>query len=118
MQHGLVAQIIVSADTVTVSLTELEKVEALHGDLTVPRSAVTGARTVPDGMAELHGIRAPGTGLPGVIAAGTWRDHGSTTFAMCHGRHPAVVITLRGQGFDRLVVTTDQSRDIVTALGR
>ena len=44
-----------------------------------------GARAVPDGMAEVHGIRT-GTGLPGVILVGTARDGDSVTFAVCHGR--------------------------------
>lgn len=116
MHHGAVAQILLTPDTLTVSLTDLEQVEALHRDLTVPRSAVTDVRAVSDGMAELHGIRAPGTGLPGVIAVGTWRDRGTTTFAVCHGRHPAVVVTLRGQSYDRLVITVEQPSDVVASL--
>ena len=30
---------------------------------------------------ELSGLRAPGTGLPGVIALGTWRGRGQKDFA-------------------------------------
>ena len=107
---------LLAADTLTVSMTDVEKFEALHGDVTVPRSSVTKARIASDGMAELQGIRAPGTGLPGVIAVGTWRDRGTATFAVCHGRRPAVVIELRGEAFDRLVVTVDDNQQIVDAL--
>ena len=59
--------------TVTVSLSAAEKIGALHGNVTVPGTAVTGARAVPDGMAEVDGMRTC-TGLPGVILAGTVRD--------------------------------------------
>ncbi|HEY7859612.1 MAG TPA: hypothetical protein VIC82_14030 [Candidatus Nanopelagicales bacterium] len=110
------AQILLAADTLSVSMTDVEKLEALHGDVVVARSSVTKARVASDGMAELHGIRAPGTGLPGVIAVGTWRDQGSKTFAVCHGRRPAVVIELKGEAYDRLVVTLDDAEQIVAAL--
>ncbi len=109
------AQILLAADTLSVSMTDVEKLEALR-DVVVARSSVTKARVASDGMAELHGIRAPGTGLPGVIAVGTWRDQGSKTFAVCHGRRPAVVIELKGEAYDRLVVTLDDAEQIVAAL--
>jgi hypothetical protein len=57
------AQLLVDADVVTVSLSAVEKAEALHGDVSVPRAAVVSARAVPDGMAEVHGLRMPGTGF-------------------------------------------------------
>ena len=39
----------------------VEKAEALHGDVSVPRVAIVSARIVPDGMDEVHGLRLPGT---------------------------------------------------------
>lgn len=101
------AQIGITDSEVTVSLSVAEKVEALHGDVTVPRSAVAGAQAVPDGMVEVHGLRMPGTGLPGVIMVGTWRGPDGVTFAVCHGERPAVVLDLKGASYDRLVVTVD-----------
>lgn len=103
-------------ESVTVSLSTLEKVEAVHPDVSVPRSAVITARTVPDGMTEVHGLRAPGTGLPGVVMVGTWRHQGGTTFAVCHGERPAVVIDLTGAAYDRLVVTVDEPEEVVRKL--
>lgn len=118
MQHEWVVQIRLTPTTLTVALTELEKVEALHGDVTVPRTAVSGARVVPDGTAEVHGLKIAGTGLTGVVKVGTWQDDGTRTFAVCHGRHPAVVITLCDQGFDRLVVSSESAGEVVAELGR
>jgi hypothetical protein len=65
------AKLIIDDREITVSLSAVEKVEALHGDVVVPRSAVAQVRTVPDGMVEVHGLRAPGTGFPGVIKVGS-----------------------------------------------
>jgi hypothetical protein len=101
------AKLIINDRNVTVSLSVVEKLEALHGDVTVPRSAVAQVRTVPDGMVEVHGLRAPGTGLPGVIKVGTWRNREGNTFAVCHGRRPAIVLDLVGASYNRLVVTLD-----------
>lgn len=101
------AKLIINDRDVTVSLSVVEKLEALHGDLTVPRSAVAQVRVVPDGMVEVHGLRAPGTGLPGVIKVGTWRRREGNTFAVCHGRRPAIVLDLVGALYRRLVVTLD-----------
>jgi hypothetical protein len=108
------ASLLITADTVTVQLSPVEKFEAVHGNVTVPRSAITGARAVGDGMDEIHGLRMPGTGIPGVLMVGTVRDHEFVTFAVCHARRPAVVIDLTGQPYDRLVITLDDA-DVVAA---
>jgi hypothetical protein len=93
--------------TVTVVLSVVEKVEALHRNITVPRWAILGVRAVADGMAEARGRPGLGTEVPGVVMAGTFSRDGARTFAICHGHRPAVVIELSGQPFDRLLVTVD-----------
>ncbi len=110
------ANLIIDDHTVVVSLSAIEKLEAMHGDVTVPRSAIRRSRGVPDGMAEVHGVRAPGTSLPGMTMVGTWRSHAGATFAVCHGRRPAVVIDLDGAQFERLVVTVDDTEHVLRAL--
>ena len=115
LKMSRVARLRIDDWSVTVSLSAMEKLEALHGNVTVPRTAVVGARGVPDGMAEVHGLRT-GTGLPGVILVGTVRDSGSVTFAVCHGRRPAVVLDLAGQPYDRIVVTVANPDEIVSGL--
>jgi len=110
------AQLLIDDDAITVSLSTTEKVQAVHGDVAVPRSALVAARVVQDGMAEVHGIRAPGTSLPGVVMVGTWRQTGRTTFVACHGARPAVVVDLKDARFDRLVVTVDDPDQALAAL--
>jgi len=110
------AGLVVEAGTVTVVLSAVEKVESLHGDLVVPRSAVRAVRAVEDGMAEIHGLRAPGTAVPGVIVAGTFHYQGTRTFAVCHRHRPAVVLELVGADVDRVVVTVEDPQAVVAAL--
>ncbi|QGH69807.1 hypothetical protein [Pseudactinotalea sp. HY158] len=111
------AELQVHGDTVTIALSIAEKIEALHPDVTIPRSAITGAREVPDGLEEVHGLRMPGTGFPGVILVGTFREPDRTTFAVCHGQRPAIVLDVAGQPYDRIVVTVDAPDAALAALG-
>ncbi len=111
------AELLIDDESVTVSLSIAEKVESVHRDVTVPRSALTGARIVADGMVEVHGIRAPGTEVPGRIKIGTFRGASGTTFAVCHGKAPAVVLELTDAAFDRIVATVDDPEQVVRVLG-
>jgi putative intracellular protease/amidase len=114
-----VASVLVGDRTVTVALSVTEKIEALHGDLAVPRTAVVRARSVPDGLAEVHGPDLP-TGWPASSTVGTVQDFAQNfdrvTFAVCHGRQPALVLDLVGQPYDRIVVTTGNPGQLVSRL--
>jgi hypothetical protein len=119
-----VARLTIDQHRVTVRLSALEKLEALHLDVKIPRTAVMAAREVPDGLAELRGTIADigwrgvgtGTGLPGVMMVGTIRDGYGLTFAVCRGRGPAVVLDLSGQRYDRIIVTVPDPGEIVRRL--
>ena len=67
-------------------------------------------------MAEVRGLRIPGTGVPGVLRAGTFLDGTTRTFALCHRRRPAVVLELAGQAFDRVVVTVADPQAVLDRL--
>jgi hypothetical protein len=110
-----VARLLIDERRVTVCLSALEKLEAFHRNLTVPRTAVIAAREVPDGMAELRG-KGTGTGLPGLLMVGIVRDGAGLTFAVCRGRGPAVVLDLAGQAYDRIVMTVEDPGEIVSRL--
>jgi hypothetical protein len=111
-----VANLLITDETVTVELSGLEKVEAVHGNLTIPRSAITSAEAVPDGIEQVRGLKIAGSGVPGVIDAGIFRSSEGSTFAVCHGRKPAVVLRLTGQRHDLVVVTVDNPEEVVAAL--
>lgn len=112
------ARVRVAGDELLVDLTGLEKLEGFRGNISVPTSAVRDVRFTEDPWSELRGIRAPGTGVPGVIAVGTRRGQGFKDFAAVHGKGPAVVVELDGAAFDRLVVTEDDAEGAVRELRR
>ena len=79
--------------------------------------AVTAVRVVGDAWPELRGIRAPGTGVPEVIAVGTRRGGFGKDFAAVHGKGPAVVVELEGAEYGRLIVTSDDAAAVAAAIG-
>jgi hypothetical protein len=110
------AELKVDGNDLVLHMHALEKAEGFHGDIRLPLSAVDAVRLVDDPWPELRGIRAPGTGVPEVIAVGTRRGGFGKDFAAVHGRGPAVVVELSGVEYGRLVVTGDDSSEVVTQL--
>jgi hypothetical protein len=105
----------VTAAEVVVRLTALEKVGALHGDVRVPRAAVRGVRISTKPFPEVRGLRAPGTGFPGLIALGTWRRRGGRKdFIGAYRGRPAVIIDLDQDhaGYERLIVSVDSPHEV------
>ncbi len=109
----------VHGDRLALHLTPEEHVEGLHRDIDVPLASVTRARVTDDVWTELRGIRAPGTGLPGVVAVGTRRGSFGKDFAAVHGKGRGVVVELAGQPFERIVITTlDPEAEVASITGR
>jgi len=104
-----VAELQVDGDELVLHLRPMEKAEGMHSDIRVPLTAVRAVRAVDDPWPELRGIRAPGTGLPNVIAVGTRRGNFGRDFAAVHGKGPAVVVELEGADYERLIVTLDDA---------
>ena len=110
------AELRTDGDQLVLHMHALEKAEGFHGDIRVPLSAVTAVRFVGDAWPELRGIRAPGTGVPEVIAVGTRRGGFGKDFAAVHGKGPAVVVELEGAEYGRLIVTADDAAAVAAAI--
>jgi hypothetical protein len=112
-----VADLVVEGTNLVLRLSRIEKVGALHGDVRVPLSAVSGVRATATPYEELRGlIRCPGTGWPRLIALGTYRWPGTKAFAAVYRDKPGVVVDLTGVHFQRLVVSTADADDVVGRL--
>ena len=110
------AELRIDGTDLVLHMSRVEKVEGMRGDVRVPLAAFTTARAVPDVWDELRGIRAPGTGVPGMIAVGTRRGSFGKDFAVVHGHGPGVVVELSGGEYSRLVASTTDAEPMATRI--
>lgn len=111
------ATLTVQGPELVVGLSWLEKFGAFRGNVRVPLRAMRSACAEPDPWVALRGIRAPGTGIPGVIAYGTRRFGGGRDFAAVRGGRPAVRVDLGEESpFARLVVSVGDADGTAAAL--
>jgi hypothetical protein len=110
-----VASLEVESDELVIRLSGVEQAAALRREVRVPLASIHSVCAEPDPWGALRGIRAPGTGIPGVVAYGVRRvTGGAPDFAAIHGCGPAVRVDLTpGAPFGRLVVTVDDAQRIV-----
>lgn len=88
-----------------VSMARKEELGALKWSFSVPLKQVINIARVSDLWVHLRGIRAPGTGFPGVIMLGTTRYQGKKDFNAVYGHKPGFVVTLSGNEFTRILIT-------------
>jgi len=102
-----VATLRVARDELVIGLGPLEQLAALRRRVRVPLCQLRSVTTEADPWSALRGVRAPGTGIPGVVAYGVRRMTGEAPdFAAVRGLGPAVLIECgSGARFARLVVS-------------
>ena len=108
--------ILVSDDTLTVRLPRLSRIAGLLRDQVVPRSAITSAEAVSDGLAAARGLRAPGLAIPGRRKVGTWRGRGARRFVDVRRGQPALRLRLQGQRYDELLIGHDDASALAARL--
>ena len=99
------AELSIEADELIVHLSPFEKAEAVHADLRFPTTSITDVTVLDNAIQSVHGLRAPGAGIPGYLAVGTFRGPTSKMFAAIHRSAPrGVKIDLEGESYDTLVI--------------
>jgi hypothetical protein len=109
----MMAKVSISDETLVVDVEGMDKLWALKSRLTIPLANVRGATADPGMMREPRGVRVPGTRIPGVITAGTFRHDGERVFWDVHDGAKAVVIQLADERYDRLVIEVDDPSSTV-----
>ena len=89
-------------------LSPIERAASFHRDnVRLVRDTITKVQLIDDAWTWLRGVPNPGTHIPGVLAAGTWKAAGSVDFVLIRRRRPSVVIDLSGdEQYRRLILTT------------
>lgn len=103
----------ISDRQVTVALDWWEKLAARRSHFTIPTRVITGVSVVDDacGLARAvpAGRRAPGTRIRGVTNTGTFTaadGTGASTFAVCHGSGPGIILELKSATVNRIIIST------------
>ena len=99
------AELQIEGDELVLLLSPLEKAEALHGDLRVPRSSVRGVEILDDSIHAVHGLKFPGSRWPGRFAIGTFIRPGAKSFVVVHHDTPrGIRVKLDGANHDEWIV--------------
>jgi hypothetical protein len=82
-----------------------DKLWAFKSTLEIPLVHIAGVRADPEtARGWYHGIRMPGTNVPGIITAGTFYQDGKRVFWDVHHPEKTIVIELHDERFNELVV--------------
>ena len=101
------AELITEGSNLAIHMSRREEIFALKKSFSVPWEQVVDIAHVDDVWVHLRGIRAPGTGFPGVIMLGTTRYQGKKDFCAVYGHKPGLVATLTGNAFERILLSTE-----------
>jgi len=86
----------------------VDKLWALRSRLQIPLAHIRGARIDTEiAHGWWHGLRAPGTSIPGVLTAGTFYQHGKRVFWDVHDPARVVVVELADERYDELVIEVE-----------
>lgn len=101
-----------------VVLSPIERAVTFHREnLRIARETITKVQLTDDAWTWLRGVPGPGTHIPGILAAGTWKAALTTDFVLIRRRRPSVVIDLVGdEQFQRLIFTTRHGLSLTQAL--
>lgn len=94
-----------------------DKLWALKSSLEIPLQHIAGVRADPSiAHGWWHGIRMPGTNIPGVITAGTFYQHGERVFWDVHNPEKTIVIALRDERYSELIVEVADPQSAVALI--
>ncbi len=112
--------LIIEGDELVVRLSGWERFAAFRGDVHVPLAAVQAVAVEQHPWQALRGIRAPGTGIPRVIAYGVRRGTGDRVdFAAVLSKRPAVQVELAPPSpFARLLVSVSDAEEASARIRR
>ena len=101
------AKVIESGGVLTLKLSRLEKIGAIHGDISVASNQLVSKTEVPNPWTKEHlrGVRSPGTAIPYRILLGTMRFKGGKDFCAIYKRTTAVIYEFADEPFKRWIVS-------------
>ena len=102
------ARLVVQDGNVICQLSIGEKIFGFHGS---PQASITDVVRIERisnfwKYSGWRGVRAPGTGIPGIVGLGTWRKLGAKTFCAIYKKEGGFRVTLKNSEFESWLVST------------
>ena len=98
----------IAEDKLILHVRGADKLWAFKSNLEIPLAHIAGVRADAEiARGWYHGIRLPGTNLPGVITAGTFYQDGKRVFWDVHNPEETIVIELHDERYNELIVQVD-----------
>lgn len=111
------AELVREEDTLVLRLSAIEKVEGVHGDIRVHVSSIESVMVLDDVIHAVHGLKMPGSRIPGVFAMGTFISREGTVFAIVHHQTKrGLKIALQGTTYDALIVGVHNPEEVWSSL--
>jgi hypothetical protein len=100
-----VVQISICGDRVRFEVEGWDKLWAFKSQLEIPLAHVRSVRIDPEAARGWwHGLRLPGTQIPGILTAGTFYQRDGAVFYDVHHPERTIVLELEHEHYKRLVV--------------
>lgn len=85
-----------------------DKLWALKSQLVIPLKHVVSVHYSPEvARGWFHGLKLPGSDLPGVLTAGTFYQHGKKVFWDVHHPEKTIVIDLQHESYNQLIIEVE-----------
>jgi hypothetical protein len=109
--------VVVEGDRVRFEVEGWDKLWALKSQLEIPVAHIRGVRADPEpARGWWHGVRLPGTQIPGLLTAGSFYQSDGFVFYDVHDPDRTVVIELDHEHYQRLVIEVASPADVVETL--
>jgi hypothetical protein len=95
----------ISSGNLVLHVRGADKLWAFKSSLEIPLAHISTIRADPAiAHSWWHGLRMPGTSIPGLLTAGTFYQDGKRVFWDVHNPENTVVIGLKDERYDELIV--------------
>ena len=104
----------IAGGKLTLHVRGADKLWAFKSSLEIPLVHIAAVRADPEAARGwYHGVRLPGTSVPGVITAGTFYQDGKRVFWDVHDPDKTIAIDLHDERYNQLIVEVEDPEDAV-----
>ena len=111
--------VVIQGDRVRFEVEGWDKLWALKSQLEIPVAHIRAVRADPEpARGWWHGLRLPGTQIPGLLTAGSFYQSDGFVFYDVHDPERTVVIELDHEHYQRLVIEVENPDEVVALLSK